>query len=119
MITGRLVRGVFTRIGAYGAQGAKALVRMAPRSVMNTSSLRLGRIAGNVRKVMASEWRGPGLSAIRNLQSLPAFGMNSIKRYAPGIPWVTFGKTIGLQANHAATEGLGLALSKGRHSNLL
>jgi len=119
VITGTLVRGVFTRIGAYGAQGAKALARMAPRSIMNVSSLRLGRIAGNVRKVMASEWKGPGITALRHLQSVSPFGTGTLTRYAPGIPWVTYGKTRGMQANHAATAGLGLALSKGRHSNLI
>ena len=119
MITGRLVRGVFTRIGAYGASGAKALLRAAPKEIMQVSSIRMGRIAGNMRKTLYPDWKGPGLSALRHLQQIGSFGMNTASKYSPGVPWVGFYKNHGLQANHASTEGLSLALFRGRHTNLI
>lgn len=119
MITGRLVRGVFTRIGAYGASGAKALIRTAPKNVMNTASLTMGRIAGNMRRNIPASWSGPGLSALRHVQEIGDFAHRAVTKYAPGVPWVTFVKNRGMQADALATTGLGLALSKGRHTNLI
>lgn len=119
MITGKLVRGVFTRIGAYGASGAKAMVRMTPKNVMNASSLTMGRIAGNMRRNIPSSWTGPGISALRHVQEVGTFAHRTVSRYAPGVPWVTYVKNHGMQADHVATAGLSLALFKGRHTNLI
>jgi hypothetical protein len=68
---------------------------------------------------MYADWTGPGVNAMRHLQQVGSFGMNSVSRHSPGVPFVTFFKNQGMQPNHNSTEGLSLALSRGRHANLI
>lgn len=121
MLTGRVVRGAFTRISAIATAGGKSLVRMAPKGRMDMGSLKLGRILHNSRRgITSAAWGGPGLSSLKHMQNVGAFGAGTMAtKYVTGAPFVSFAKTVGMQGNHAATEGLSLALFRGRHVNLI
>ena len=122
MLTGRVVRGAFTRIASLATAGTKSLIRRAPRMKMDIDSISLGRILGNPRRGMnVSSWGAPSLSAMRHMQTLGAFGSSpsTATRYTTGTTFVSFAKKSGLQANHLSTDGLSLALFKGRHTNLI
>jgi len=89
---------------------------------MDVHSIELGRILNNPRRGMnAPAWSAPGLSAIRHMQTLGAFGSSpsTATKYMTGTPFVTFAKRRGLQANHLSADGLSFALHKGRHTNLI
>lgn len=122
MLTGAVVRGAFTRISSLATTGARSLVRQAPRLKMDISSISLGRILQNAKKgITTAGWSGPGLSAIRHMQNVGAFGSNptSSMKYLVGSTFVSFAKRTGLQSNHNSTDGLSFALHKGRHTNLI
>lgn len=122
MLTGRVVRGAFTRIASLATAGSKNLLRMAPKAKMDASSLTLGRFLGNPMFArMGAAWKGPGLDALRHMQVLGGFGANPMgaTKYLTGSAFMVFAKNRGLQPNHGSTDGLGLALFKARHANVL
>jgi hypothetical protein len=120
--TGAAVRGVFTRMRSLATVGAKSLIKRAPKLKMDVSSITHGRILQNPRRTaFGHKWNMPSTSSIRHMLTLGAFGSNSntAAKYMVGAPFFTFAKNSGLHENNLSSDGIGLALFKGRHSNLL
>lgn len=122
MLAGAMVRGAFTRISSLATTGAKGLLRMAPKTKMDMESLTLGRMLRNPRVGnFGHNWGLPTVSSMRHMMTIGGFGAtpSSATKYVAGAGIVTWSKSNGMQPNHLATDGIGLALHKGRHSNLI
>jgi len=122
MFTARVARGAFTRIASLATAGAKSLIKRIPKSKMDMSSLTLGRMLKNPRvQSMRAGWNAPSLSSIRQMTILGGFGSNpsTATKYMTGLPFFTFAKTSGMHPNHASSDGIGLALHKARHTNVI
>jgi hypothetical protein len=120
--TGAAVRGVFTRMRSLATTGAKGLIHRAPRPKMDVGSITLGRMLQNPRRnIFSSNWNLPSTSSIRHMLTLGGFGSSpsTAMKYIVGAPLFVFAKRQGLHENHLSADGIGLALFKGRHSNLL
>jgi hypothetical protein len=119
MITGRAIKGAFMRISSMTATGGRALVRMAPKTKMAMDSIHLGKILGNARGTgKVASWGAPTLSAMRHMHTFGGFGERTVSKVAAA-GFVSFNKRVGMQADHLGTEGLSLALFRGRHANLI
>jgi hypothetical protein len=120
--TGAAVHGVFTRMRSLASSGAKSFIKRAPKLKMDTSSITLGRILQNPRRnIFQSSWNLPSTGSIRHMMTLGGFGStpSTPMKYMVGAPLFVFAKKQGLHENNLSADGIGLALFKGRHSNLL
>jgi hypothetical protein len=120
--TGIAIRGAFTRMQSLATAGAKNLIRRIPKSKMDVSSITHGRLLQNPRRsIFGQKWNMPTTSSIRHMMTLGGFGSsgNTASKYLVGSPLFVFAKNSGLHENNLSADGIGLALFKGRHSNLL
>ena len=107
------------RITSLSVSGGRSLLRMAPKAKMTMDSIRLGKILGNSRGIgRVASWGAPTLSAMHHMQTFGGYGERTVSKVA-GAGFVSFSKKTGMQADHLATEGLSLALFRGRHANLI
>jgi len=120
-VTGAFRTGVFTRIKSLATGGINKMIMRAPKPKMDANSLTLGKILRNPRMHNMPAPSFPSLSSIRHMHVLGGFGSSpsTAVKYQAGLPYFTFAKTSGLQENHLSAAGLGLALHKGRHTNLI
>lgn len=120
-VTGAFRTGVFTRIKSMATGGINKMIMRAPKPKMDSTSLTLGRILRNPRMHNAPAPNFPSLSSVRHMHILGGFGSSpsTAVKYQTGLPFFTFGKTSGMHENHISSAGIGLALHKGRHTNLI